>query len=63
MRAPRTRHLTASKMILKYIQGTLDFGIMDKRTWDFQLIGFAESYWAGSIEDKKSTTKCISILV
>ena len=62
MRAPRTRHLIASKMIMKYIQGTLDFGIMYNRAWDFQLIGFIESYWAGSIEDKKSTTKCISIL-
>ena len=37
MTAPKDKHLTASKMTLKYIQGTLEFGIMYNRTTDFQL--------------------------
>ena len=39
MTDPRNKHLNASKMTLKYIQGTLEFGIMHNRTMDFQLTG------------------------
>lgn len=46
-------------MILKYSQATLEFGIMYSRTGDFQLTGFAESDWEGSIEDKKYTMRYI----
>ena len=37
MTTPRDKHLTASKMTLKYIHGTLDFCIMYNETMDFQL--------------------------
>ena len=39
MTARKDKHLTASKMTLKYIQGTLEFGIMYNRTTNFQLTG------------------------
>ena len=39
MAALRNKHLIASKMIQKYIQGNLEFGIMYNKTTDFQLIG------------------------
>ncbi|KAB2603157.1 hypothetical protein D8674_004162 [Pyrus ussuriensis x Pyrus communis] len=42
MHGPTKKHMGTARRVLRYIQGTMDFGI--------------EYYWAGSIDDMKSTS-------
>ena len=46
----------ASKCILHYCQGTMDYGIRYKFDGDLNLIGYSDSDWAGSIDGMKSTS-------
>ncbi|CAL8994803.1 unnamed protein product, partial [Prunus brigantina] len=49
-------HYGATKRILRYLQGTIDYGIWYKPTTDPRLFGYTKSDWAGSVDDKKSTS-------
>ena len=49
-------HFIAAKRILRYIKGTINYGIKYSCCHNFQLQGFSDSDWAGSIEDMRSTT-------
>jgi hypothetical protein len=55
-------HLIAAKRILRYIKGTVDFGVKFEKCQEFKLYGFSDSDWAGSIDDMKSTSGyCFSL--
>lgn len=56
MQCPRTSHLEAAKMILRYIKGYLDYGLLYKKTNAFCLSGFTDADWAGNADDRHSTT-------
>lgn len=49
-------HYKAAKRVLRYIKGTLQLGIKFEKKDKLFLHGFADSDWAGSCEDMKSTT-------
>ncbi|XP_039142894.1 secreted RxLR effector protein 161-like [Dioscorea cayenensis subsp. rotundata] len=49
-------HLGAVKRILRYISGTIDYGIHYRRNEEFKLLGYSDSDWSGSQDDRKSTT-------
>ncbi|XP_052874523.1 secreted RxLR effector protein 161-like [Gossypium arboreum] len=49
-------HFQVAKRVLRYIKGTLNFGVMFTRVERMKLLGFAENYWAGSIDNMKSTS-------
>jgi len=51
---PSQVHFGPSKRILRYLQGTMDYGIMYKFGGNLNLIGYSDSDWAGSIDDIKS---------
>ncbi|KAL0403778.1 UNVERIFIED_CONTAM: Retrovirus-related Pol polyprotein from transposon RE2 [Sesamum radiatum] len=54
--SPSQVHYGAAKRILRYLQGTKDFGIWYKSTNDAKLVGYTDSDWAGSADDMKSTS-------
>uniref|UniRef100_A0A803L0D4 Reverse transcriptase Ty1/copia-type domain-containing protein n=1 Tax=Chenopodium quinoa TaxID=63459 RepID=A0A803L0D4_CHEQI len=56
MSEPSKAHLAAAKRILRYIKGTKSRGIMYKSEIDYKLIGYTDSDWAGSIDDRRSTS-------
>ncbi|KAL0403672.1 UNVERIFIED_CONTAM: Retrovirus-related Pol polyprotein from transposon RE1 [Sesamum radiatum] len=56
MQSPSQVHYGAAKRILRYLQGTKDFGIWYKSTNDAKLVGYTDSDWAGSADDMKSTS-------
>ncbi|KAA3487158.1 chitinase 1-like [Gossypium australe] len=49
-------HFQAAKRVLRYIKGTLSFGMMFTKVDSMNLICFADSDWIGSIDDMKSTS-------
>lgn len=62
MSKPTELHLLAAKRVLRYLQGTTNFGILYKKGGNKELIGFTDSDYAGSVEDRKSTSGYVFIL-
>ncbi|GLT43009.1 hypothetical protein SLA2020_169860 [Shorea laevis] len=58
MQSPSEIHLKGAKRILRYVKGTIDFGVMYSRSDEIKLLGFTDSDWAGSEDDMKSTSGC-----
>lgn len=56
MHKPSKKHYEAAKRVLRYIQGTIDFGIEYVVGKFALLIGYCDSDWSGSEEDMKSTS-------
>jgi hypothetical protein len=50
-------HLRAAKRILRYVRGTVSFGVKYEKCKSFKLHGFSDSDWAVTIEDMKSTSR------
>jgi hypothetical protein len=49
-------HFKAAKRVVRYIKGTLNYGIKFSCAENFELQGYADSDWAGSCDDMKSTS-------
>lgn len=55
MSSPTQLHLAAVKRIMRYLKGTLEYGIWYKRGEESELIAYTDSDYAGDIDDCKST--------
>ncbi|CAM8956687.1 unnamed protein product [Rhodiola kirilowii] len=53
---PKESHLLQVKRIIKYVCGTVDFGIWCTKDANPHLVGFCDADWAGNAEDRKSTS-------
>jgi len=57
MANPKSSHWLAAKIILRYIKGTIDFGILYKRgRRNAGLVSYTDSNYAGDLDDQKSTS-------
>lgn len=56
MEWPTVLHLSATKCVLRYVKGTLNFGLVYKAgRGNYLLSGFSDSDLTGNIDDSKST--------
>jgi hypothetical protein len=55
---PRSVHMVGAKHILRYVAGTVDFGLDYVRGDGVRLVGYTDSDWAGCAADRKSTLGC-----
>ena len=55
---PRSVHLTAAKHILRYLKGTIDYGLKYDVNQKINLHIYVDSYWVGSTIDRKITSGC-----
>lgn len=55
MEHPTEQHLLAAKRILRYLKGTIDFGVFYKKGEGSELMGFTDSDCAGDVDDRRST--------
>lgn len=53
---PTKDHWTALKRVLRYLKGTVNYGILYSQKRSGDSIGFSDSDWAGDINDRKSTS-------
>jgi hypothetical protein len=60
---PKCVHLVATKNVMRYLKGTLDFGLCYNIYHDFRMIGYTDSDWAGSVSKRKRTSRCCFSLV
>ena len=56
MSNPKKPHLDAVKHILRYVKGTINFGIIYKETKDYQVMGYCDADYAGDCGTRRSTT-------
>ena len=52
---PRRVHLVTAKHVMRYLKGTIDFGLYYDGSHEYILYGYTDADWAGSISDKKIT--------
>jgi hypothetical protein len=63
MENPRQEHMAAMKHLLRYVAGTIDYGLAYTRSdADLALVGYSDSDMAGDIDDRKSTSGMIYFL-
>ena len=62
MENPTTMHLLGAKRILRYLQGTKDFGLFFKRDSKSDLIGLTDSDYAGDLDGRRSTSGYVFML-
>jgi len=58
MSEPRVSHLLAAKRVMRYIKGTLQFGILFSKCPDeksMELVAYSDADWCGDMQDRKST--------
>jgi len=56
MQQPSKVHYGAAKRILRYIAGTLDYGIWYSNTNNFRLCGYTDSDYGSSLDDRRSVS-------
>eukprot|EP00253_Pinus_taeda_P024667 PITA_24667 len=56
MERPKEAHWQAAQRIQRYVKGTKRFGILYTVSECSDLIGYTDSDWAGSVDDRKSTS-------
>ncbi|XP_016549467.1 secreted RxLR effector protein 161-like [Capsicum annuum] len=55
-------HFGAAKRVLRYIAGTMDYGIWYSQVSNFRLCGFTDSDYVGSLDDRQSISAHVSTL-
>lgn len=58
MMEPRRVHWVAAKLVLRYLHGTVDYGLDYVKCDGVRLIGCTDSDWVGSVSGRKSTSRC-----
>jgi hypothetical protein len=56
MESPKDSHWKMVKRILRYVAGTLNFLLWYTKSYSNQLSGYTDSDFAGSLDDRKSTS-------
>jgi hypothetical protein len=55
---PRRAHWTTAKHILRYLRGTIEYGLRYAQGDGVKLVGYTDADWAGNAVDRKSTSGC-----
>ena len=53
---PRRVHQIAAKHVMRYLKGTIDFGLYYDGNHDYRLYDYIDADWDGSVSDKRSTS-------
>jgi histone deacetylase 1/2 len=55
LHAPTLVHWTTAKRILRYVKHTINLGLKISRSRSTLVSGFSDAYWAGDVDDRRST--------
>jgi len=56
-------HLRATKIVMRYLQGTKDYMLMYRRAYNLEIIGYSESDFTGCIDSCKSISGYIFLMI
>ena len=54
----KIQYINALKHVLRYLHGTVGYGLRYASGCDMILQGFSDSDWVGCVTDRKSTSRC-----
>ncbi|XP_026434050.1 uncharacterized protein LOC113331570 [Papaver somniferum] len=60
---PKESHLKVVKRIIRYVCGTVDYGLSYSMDTNNSLFAYSDADWEGCVEDRKSTSGVVSMLV
>ena len=55
---PKQVHIIGAKHVMRYLKGTLDYGLRYTSSGEIKLHGYVDSDWSGSAKYRKSTSGC-----
>jgi hypothetical protein len=55
---PKRVHLIAVKHVMRYLKGTMDYGLKYVADSEISLLGYSDLDWVGSVANQKSTLGC-----
>ena len=55
MHCASEEHMQVAERIFRYVKENVNYGIKYAKTYQFQMVGFSDSDWTGSVDDMKST--------
>jgi hypothetical protein len=53
---PGMEHWKAAKKVLRYLQGTKDYGLTYRYTDHLEVVGYLDSYFVGCVDSRKPTS-------
>jgi hypothetical protein len=59
---PGVEHWKAAKKVMRYLQGTKDYGLTFRHTDHLEVVGYSDSYFVGCVDYRKSTSGYIFLL-
>ncbi|XP_070669153.1 secreted RxLR effector protein 161-like [Malus domestica] len=62
MERPTELHLKATKRVLRYLKGTVNFGLFYKKGGREELLEYNDSDYAGDLDDRKRTSGYVFML-
>lgn len=62
MADPKEEHMIIAKRILRYLRGTMEFGVFYKRNTEVNLLGYTDSDYARDVDDRRSTSGYVFLL-
>ena len=62
MEDPRQEHMAAMKHLLRYVAGTIDYGLAYTSNAELNFDGYSDSDMAGDVDDRKSTSGILYFL-
>ena len=48
---PRRVHLVAAKHVMRYLKGTIDFGLYYDGSHEYRLYGYTDADWTHQVDD------------
>jgi hypothetical protein len=55
---PKRVHLIVVKHVMRYLKGTVDYGLKYVADSEINLLGYSNSDWVDSVANQKSTLEC-----
>ena len=62
MANPTELHFATAKRIMRYLKGTLEFGIWYQREGKSELLGYINNNYAGDVDDSRSTSDYVFLM-
>lgn len=62
MASPTQLHYAAVKRIMRYLKGTINYGIWYKQGERSDLVAYTDNDYAGDIDDSKSTSSYVFLM-